>query len=99
VHGVAVDETIRRYGYSGTGDESDAFRHFVGAFLLSRAIGSNRAMAILNANEVSNGTTASGVNMDMHNNWTAVSFSANWNLSATEAFEYARSGGCLVLTE
>ena len=79
----------------GVDDRADAYRHFVGSFMLARAIGPDRAMTILNANEVTNGKTAAAINMDTYNNWVGVALAGRSGLSVEEASELALNNGCL----
>lgn len=100
VAAIAREATVQRYGFNGADDESDAFRHFSGSYLLSWSVGSDRAFAILNANEVQNGAgRPASVRMDTHNNWVAVTMSRDprfRNMSVEEAADYALNNGCLI---
>lgn len=100
VAAIAREATVQRYGYNGADDESDAYRHFAGSYLLYWAVGPERATAILNANEVQNGASRpDAVRMDTHNNWVALAMNADRRFSrfsADEAADYALAAGCLV---
>ncbi|WP_161631035.1 RHS repeat-associated core domain-containing protein [Niveispirillum irakense] len=99
LRGRIHNATRQRYGRSGTDDESDAYRHFYGAFALGRLLGPSRALAILNANEVQNGGgNTSSINMDTYNNWLGVTMSQNGRFtgqSVAIAAEYAIENSCL----
>jgi RHS repeat-associated protein len=100
VRDVAHEATAQRYGSSGTDDESDAYRHFFGSFAMGRLLGTQRALAILNANEVTNGNgNTPSINMDTANNWTGLAFSQDSQFegrSADDAAQTALANGCLV---
>jgi hypothetical protein len=82
-------------GMRGIDDRADAYRHFVGSFLLARAIGPERAMTILNANEVTNGNTEAAIRMDTYNNWVGVNLAQQSGLSVEAASELVLNSGCL----
>jgi len=91
--------TRKKFGQSGVDDQSDAYRHFYGAFGLSRLIGPSRAFAILNANEVENGGgNQASTSMDTFNNWVGVTLSQDTRFrgqSAESAAKYAMRNNCL----
>lgn len=60
--------TKRRFGYDGENDESDAFRHFVWAALLSKELGPDRAKEFLDAHESAESISSAERGMDLANN-------------------------------
>ncbi|HEX8125347.1 MAG TPA: RHS repeat-associated core domain-containing protein, partial [Allosphingosinicella sp.] len=87
---------------SSSGTARDAFRHFYGAFALTKLLGPARALDILNAVEVSGGNSAADRNMDTFNNYVAIRMAQNpENLkkSTAELAEAAIKKGCLKINQ
>ena len=82
-------------GYSGQGDERDAYRHFYAANLLTRLIGPSRTLAILNAVEVSGQNPPDFLNQDTWNNHVGVSTGWPKGVSVHAAAKAAIANGCL----
>jgi RHS repeat-associated protein len=96
---LAEQESARRFpNLSGVGDARDAYRHFYGAFALARLIGPERALAILNAVEVSGANDAADQQMDTWNNHTAIRMYQDpryRNMPTGEVAEIAMRERCL----
>jgi hypothetical protein len=101
VRNLAHSATQRRYGESGSDNESDAYRHFYGSFALSRLTSPTRAISILNANEVQNGgSNLDSIAMDTYNNWVGTALSQDSRFkgqSVAQAAEFALENNCLQL--
>lgn len=85
-------------GEGRAGTARDAYRHFYGAFSLSRLIGAERAQAILNANDVSGANAAADRDMDTWNNHVGVEMAqspASLGKSVDEVASRAMKNGCL----
>ena len=89
---------LRFSSLSSTGTARDAFRHFYGAFALTRLIGPSRALKILNAVEVSGANSASDRDMDTFNNHVALQMAQdpqNLGRSTADLANTALAEGCL----
>jgi RHS repeat-associated protein len=99
VRGIANAESRQRFpSMSSSGTARDAFRHFYGAFALTRLIGPTRALDILNAVEVSGRNPAADRNMDTFNNHVAMRMAqdpANRGRSTADLANAALAKGCL----
>lgn len=92
--GVAVERA--------TDTARDAFRHFYGAFALTRLIGPRRALSILNAVEVSGGNSAADRNMDTFNNYVAIQMAQdprNQGRATVDLANAALAQGCLTVNQ
>ncbi len=102
VRTLANEASSRRFpSLSSAGTVRDAFRHFYGAFALTRLIGATRALKILNAVEVSGQNSAADRNMDTFNNHVAIQMAqdpSNLGKSTEELANMALAQGCLQKT-
>lgn len=84
------------------GSAQDAYRHFYGAFALTKLVGPQRAMSILNANEVSGHNAAADRNMDTFNNYVAVKMAQdprNAGKATADLASAALASGCLTVNK
>jgi hypothetical protein len=65
---IAEKSTARNFPDQGLSDESDAFRHFLWAALLTKELGESRAKEFLDAHEADPDQPAIERQMDMYNN-------------------------------
>jgi RHS repeat-associated protein len=102
VRGIANDVSRERFpSLSGSGTARDAFRHFFGAFALTKLIGPTRALNILNANEVSGGNSPTDRDMDTFNNFVAIQMAQNpqnRGKATADLADAALANGCLKVT-
>lgn len=97
--------TTDRFGRNARKDESDAFRHFVGAGLLYKRVGPELAEKFLAAHETGPGNTKKEREMDFKNNVLALKVAAEMdkagNLTpqrlADRAIELIKSGELVVV--
>jgi RHS repeat-associated protein len=99
VRGLANEASRAQFpSLSSSGTARDAFRHFYGAFALTRLIGPTRALNILNAVEVSGGNSAANRNMDTFNNYVAIRMAQDprsQGRSTADMANAALAQGCL----
>lgn len=104
--GVAEDSTDRNFPNQDLNDESDAFRHFVWAGLLTKELGRERANEFLEAHEANPLQSKSERQMDQFNNGRGQSTaetltkSNNWSLRnlETQGLEELRNNQLQVLS-
>lgn len=70
----ADDLTGKIFKKTGRNDESDAFRHFIWAALVTKELGRERAMEFLNAHEEEDGQPTNEKEMDLSNNKSGLEF-------------------------
>ncbi len=96
---LADAASIRRFpSMASNGTAQDAFRHFYGAFALTKLIGPTRALNILNAVEVEGKNPAAERNMDTFNNYVAMQMAQdprNRGKSTADLANAALAKGCL----
>ncbi len=69
---IAEKATLRVFARNENRDESDAFRHYVGAALLVKELGAPMAQKFLDAHETGSGNSGPEEKMDRANNTVAV---------------------------
>ena len=97
--------TVDRFGRNTKKDESDAFRHFVGAGLLYKRLGPELAEKFLAAHETGPGNTKAERQMDKDNNALALKVAAEMDKKgeltpeklAEKAMALIQSGELVVL--
>jgi RHS repeat-associated protein len=99
VRNLATEASNKRYPSLGSsGTVKDAFRHFYGAFALTRLIGPRRALQILNAVEVSGRNPINDRAMDTWNNNVAIQMAQDpryQGIPTEKVAELAINRGCL----